>query len=146
MRSRLTTQHWHSPRCENRCAKSLCGYLQVLSHIATRLHDIHAANCVHGDVKPAHILLLQRENRWTLIDFDKAATTGTEVTLDYTLEYAAPEVVAASDAGETIAAQPSVDAWALGVIAYELLTGSKALDSTNDGEEAVRSPPLCMRR
>lgn len=123
--------------------QSRCWCLQVLSHIATNLRDIHAANYVHGDVKPEHILLLRRENRWTVIDHDKAAVSGTLVTLDYTLEYAAPEVVAASYADTTVAMQPSLDSWALGVIAYELLTGDKALDTATDGKESVRTSPLC---
>lgn len=113
-------------------------HLQVMSHVATRLSDIHAANFVHCDVKPAHILLLPRQNRWTVIDFDKAAAIGTAVAPNCILDYAAPEVVAAVTAGGTIEAVPAMDAWALGVVAYELLTGRRALDSSKGNKDSVR--------
>ena len=138
-----------SPPRRRNVSSGICGCLQVLSHIATRLRDIHAANFVHCDVKPAHILLLQRQNRWTVIDFDKAAPLGTPIAPAYTLDYAAPEVVAAGAGGGTVPAQPSMDAWALGVIAFELLTGRKALHAAVDGTDTVcshtrllRGPPL----
>lgn len=118
-------------------------WLQVLAHVATRLKEIHAAGYVHRDVKPAHILLLPHENRWTLIDFDRVAAIGTAARPAATLEYAPPEVFAAmSSGGRPIEAHPALDSWALGVVAYELLTGNKALDTTRDGPEAVRHPPL----
>ena len=114
---------------------TLCPWLQVLSHVSTCVRDIHAANYVHGDVKPAHIVHLRQENRWKLTDFDRAAVFGAAVPLDFTLTYAAPELVAASDNGQDmVAAHPAVDCWAMGVVAFELLTGQQALDSTGDRE------------
>ena len=114
-------------------------WLQVLSHTATRLRDIHAAGFVHCDIRPVHILLMSRQNRWTVIDFDKAAAIGAPVAPDCTLDYAAPEVVAAVAGGGAIPAQPAMDAWALGVVSFELLTGKRALESAKDGQASVRS-------
>lgn len=128
----------HIPRLLDRPA------LQVLAHAATRLRDVHAANFVHGAVKPAHILLLPRENRWTLVDFDRAAAVGEEVTPEAQLDYSPPEVLAAAASGsESIRAHPSQDAWALGVVAFELLTGKKALDPARDGQRTVLSAYPC---
>jgi serine/threonine protein kinase len=52
---------------------------------------------------------------------------GETVPLSFTPRYAAPEVVAEHNAGRhTLLATPTADVWALGVIAYELLTGERA--------------------
>ena len=117
--------------------------MQVLAHAATRLRDLHAANFVHGAVKPAHILLLPRENRWTLTDFDRATLIGSSappqpaVTLTmHDVAYAAPEVVAATAAEEaTVEVTAAADCWALGVVAFELLTGSSVLPPRPSDEE-----------
>eukprot|EP00892_Ulva_mutabilis_P002164 jgi/Ulvmu1/11949/UM082_0028.1 len=115
----------------------------VLAHVANRLRDLHASQHVHRDVKPAHIILLPRENRWTVVDFNRAAATGAAVAPDYTLDYVPPEVLAAAEARDpTIVAEPSQDAWALGVVAFELLTGEKAFDSATNGEAAVKAQLL----
>eukprot|EP00892_Ulva_mutabilis_P002162 jgi/Ulvmu1/11947/UM082_0026.1 len=98
----------------------------VLSQVTTQLRNLHAACFVHREVKPAHIMLLPRENRWTLIDFSCAAATGAAVAPPTMRQYAAPETVAAGEA-TTIAADPAHDAWGLGMVAFELLTGEPAL-------------------
>lgn len=62
--------------------------------------------------------------------------------LSFSLKYAAPEVVHALEAGEkAIRVEPAVDVWAIGVIAFELLTGERAFPShtgARDGDQAVQ--------
>jgi serine/threonine protein kinase len=45
----------------------------------------------------------------------------------FTPYYAAPEVIAAYHAQQQIRAQPSVDIWALGVVMFEVLTGTQIM-------------------
>ncbi|NJR43227.1 MAG: phosphotransferase [Akkermansiaceae bacterium] len=52
-------------------------HMQVLSHVAERLRDLHEAGYVHRDIKPGNVMWLPRTKRWTLIDFGCAAPTGT---------------------------------------------------------------------
>jgi len=52
---------------------------------------------------------------------------GTTRGLSYSLQYAAPEILAAVEAHETaIETAAAADIWALGIIAFELLTNSRA--------------------
>ena len=66
--------------------------------------------------------------------------------LKYSLKYAAPEVVQAVEAGSTtIFVDAAVDIWAVGVIAFELLTGKRAFpncgmslaESNQDARDAI---------
>jgi serine/threonine protein kinase len=57
----------------------------------------------------------------------------------FTLAYASPEVVAVFEAGQaTHAVAPAADVWALGVIAFEMLTGESVFDPFS-GKDAVLS-------
>lgn len=56
---------------------------------------------------------------------------GSTASLMFSLKYAAPEVVQALQAGnKTVIADAAVDIWAIGVIAFELLTGKRAFPSS----------------
>lgn len=114
--------------------------MQVLSNISKRMADMHEAGYVHRDLKPANVIWLRRQNRWTVIDFGCAARIGDMAPLTFTLTYAPPEVVHAFVAGEQkTEASPAIDAWALGVMAFELLTGSPAFDLLTAGTASVRT-------
>ena len=112
--------------------------LQVLENIAARMKDMHEAGYVHRDLKPANVVLLPRENRWTVIDFGCAARTGSLAPLAFSLTYSPPEVIRMVEVQETcMEASAAVDVWALGVMAFELLTGSPAFRIVTDGIEKV---------
>ena len=103
--------------------------MQILMHLVQRATELHTAGVVHRDLKPANVILLPSTNSWTLIDVGGAAAIGSTVPLCCTLSYAAPETVLAIIAGErTVVANPAVDAWAMGVMAWELLTRTKVFE------------------
>eukprot|EP00892_Ulva_mutabilis_P010359 jgi/Ulvmu1/7696/UM038_0128.1 len=108
--------------------------LSVLSNISTRVADMHDAGYVHRDLKPANVMWLPRENRWTVIDFGCAARIGEVAPLTFTLTYAPPEAVSAAMAGgKGIESTRALDAWSLGVMAFELMTGAPAFRLLTDG-------------
>lgn len=103
--------------------------IQVLTHVAERLKDLHAAGYAHRDIKPGNIMWLPRQNRWTIIDFGCAARIGEETSLGFSPAYAAPEVIRAYTSGKrSIKATSAVDAWSVGVMAIELFTGKSVFD------------------
>ena len=105
-----------------------------------RLADMHDAGYVHRDLKPANVMWLPRQNRWTLIDFGCVARVGEAAPLNFTLAYAAPEVAqACRGRHRSVVARPALDAWSLGVTAFELLTGAPAFDMLAYGR---RHPPV----
>jgi serine/threonine-protein kinase len=96
--------------------------LRWLAQAADALDHAHAAKVVHRDIKPANLLLDADENL-SIADFGVSRRDG-ETTLTAqgevvgTAGYLAPEQVAGR--GATAAS----DRFALGVVAYQLLTGS----------------------
>ena len=118
--------------------------IAVLVHVATRLRDMHAAGYVHRDVKPGNIMLLPRKNSWTVIDFGCTARTGEPAPLSFTVQYAPPEVIDAYLAKhKSIVATEAMDAWAMGVVAFELLTGAPAFAPFTP-KEKVRPNSACV--
>lgn len=66
---------------------------------------------------------------------------GSTARLSFSLKYAAPEVVHALEAGcATIHVDAAVDMWAVGVIAYELLTGEPAMLSQGWPSDQSKQP------
>jgi serine/threonine protein kinase len=99
---------------------------------------MHEAGFVHRDLKPANVMWLPRANHWTVIDFGCAARIGALPLLSFTLACAAPEVVLAFEMGaKSIESSPALDAWSLGVMAFELFTGSPAFRLVTDGRARV---------
>jgi eukaryotic-like serine/threonine-protein kinase len=102
---------------------------QMIAQVATRLRDMHAAGLVHRAVKPSNIMWLPRSSCWTVVDFGCTVRIGEEAPVSRSLAYAAPEEAHALQGGSpSIRVSPAADAWALGVVAFEVLTGQAALN------------------
>jgi serine/threonine-protein kinase len=90
---------------------------EVLVGLADALAYLHGLGLVHGDVKPENVKL-GADGRVYLLDVGLMAPAGqVRVAIAGTLEYLAPEVF------RKAAVQPASDLYALGVLAYQLLTG-----------------------
>ncbi len=110
--------------------------LGIVRQIAAALASIHAAGWLHGQVRPEHVII-SPQGHTTLIDLTLARrlessecdATGA---LPASLAYAAPETT--SSHGRITAA---ADAYALGIVFYEALTGQPPFQQV--------SPQLVMR-
>lgn len=111
----------------------------LLGEVAEQLAAVHAAGYVHRDIKPANILWLPKLQEWRLIDWASAEPIGSTVAAGCTPPYAAPELVRAHSrsTSEQPPIMPSADIWALGVIAYEALTGEPFVPSGTSLEATI---------
>ena len=124
--------------------------LAWLDEAAAALDSAHAAGVVHRDVKPANLLFDDR-NELHVVDFGIARvlddTTGmtTTGTILGTAGYISPEQARGEEA------TAASDVYALGVVAYELLTGSRPFERGSATAEAHAHvhepvPPASERR
>ena len=108
----------------------------ILGPVASALQLAHDRGITHRDLKPANIVAHRYESGervYKVIDFGLAAmkATGDQTRLTDpafflgTLAYAAPEQMRGGEI------TPATDIYALGVIAYEMLTGARPHDANN---------------
>ncbi|PZG18610.1 serine/threonine-protein kinase, partial [Nonomuraea aridisoli] len=95
--------------------------MRLVAEVAGALAAAHAQGIVHRDVKPAN-LMVRPDGRVALTDFGIAhSVSAGHLTATGTMlcsaGYCAPEMASSSDV------TPAVDVYALGVVAYECLTG-----------------------
>ncbi|MFC1611214.1 serine/threonine protein kinase, partial [Myxococcota bacterium] len=89
-----------------------------LAYTARTLAFMHATGVLHGDVKPAHILVAEDGVRTSLVDLGLASTQSDRATaVAGTPGYLAPEVIRAAGADE------ASDVFALGATALTCVSG-----------------------
>ena len=122
-------------RIEREGAQPVGRTLEWLGQAAAAIDAAHANGIVHRDVKPAN-LLLDGDERVKVADFGVASAADlgsfTEAgTVVGTAGYLAPEQAR----GER--ATPASDRYALAVVAFELLTGSRPFERESSTAEAI---------
>lgn len=122
--------------------------LRVLAGIANGLDAIHRAGRIHGDVKPANVLLEEGTGRVVLTDLGLSRVIARSARLrGGTPEYLAPERARGAPMKRELL--PREDVYSLAVIAFELLTGGLPFDAADSQEvlrlQAVARPPRPSR-
>ncbi len=112
------------------------GRLQLFQDVCHAVQHAHQKGVIHRDIKPSNVLVTQIDGRATpkVIDFGIAKATGAELTQKTvftefhqfigTPEYMSPEQAVHSG----IDVDTRADVYSLGVLLYELLTGTKPFD------------------
>lgn len=122
--------------------------LEQVLHVCEAVAHAHGRLVVHRDLKPSNILI-DSQGRVRLLDFGIAklltadSMDATELTQQggrpFTPEYAAPEQVAALPLGV------GVDVYALGVVLFELLAGTRPFTAARVGSRTALQQAVLER-
>lgn len=120
----------------------------ILREVAKGLYAIHQADIIHRDLKPGNVLLTP-DGFIKITDFGVAKPGASDLTghneVIGSIPYMAPEVWV----GRNVGAQ--ADIYALGVLAYEMITGVLPFEGDSPAEmmckhlESTPVPPIQMR-
>lgn len=134
-------------RAREEPALALHEAIPLLEGIATALEAIHATGTVHGDLKPANVLLTS-DGRVRLADFGLATDLTSDLELIGTPAYLSPERIR-GDAVDP-ALRPRGDLYAFGVLTHQLLTGELPFDAPDVArvyaQHLHKVPPSLTRR
>lgn len=119
--------------------------VKLLEQILEALEEAHSRGLIHRDIKPANIMVFAHNRRGLqakVLDFgigkfirdqQKLTQLTAEGRLIGTPRYMSPEQMYQAEG-----LGPGVDIWAVGMIAYELLVGKRAIASTDPMEVTSR--------
>lgn len=90
------------------------------------LADAHAIGIVHGDIKPANLLVVPHRRRPCLKIIDFAPSVPRAADPDDPLVTCSPGYASPEQLGARSDVDGRADVWALGAVLYELVTGTRA--------------------
>jgi serine/threonine protein kinase len=95
--------------------------LRITREVCTGLDYIHAQGIIHRDIKPSNIMLAKDDARAILTDFGLALQVdiGTRGEI-----FGSPNYIAPEQAISSAKAVPQSDLYAVGIILYEMFTGT----------------------
>jgi len=109
--------------------------------------EAHAKGIVHRDLKPENLFLVDRDGGWKqvkVLDFgiSKAALTGNASSVDMSVNatssiMGSPYYMSPEQLRSTKSVDHRADVWSLGVVLFELLTGTTPFDETLEFTELV---------
>lgn len=107
--------------------------MKVAEQLANALAHCHRANIKHGDIKSNNVKFNKRTGNYVLLDFGLSVMSDeqrrTSIRYAGAIEFMAPE----QSTGETLF---ETDVYSLGIILFELLTGTVPFPLANKGEMA----------
>lgn len=109
--------------------------LRIVSQAAKALGYAHSKGVVHGDIKPANIMVL-RNGTAKLLDFGVAQQQQNGMT-NFELDGGGTPLYMSPERFDAPAATPASDVWAIGVMLFECLTRKRPFRS----EEEIKSAP-----
>ncbi len=119
--------------------------LTILNRIAQGIDAVHAQGILHRDVKPSNIVIEEDTGRPVLVDFG-LAVPGDDPTAALAIgtpQYMAPEQGGVGVPGAAVTTR--IDIYALGVTAFEMLTGDLPFDAADRPrlmrQHARKQPP-----
>jgi serine/threonine-protein kinase PpkA len=117
--------------------------LRIAAQIAQALDAIHSRGIVHRDLKPANILF-RADGRPVLVDFGLARDLTVSSTLTVAGQFLATPRYMSPEQCQGLEVDARSDLYSLGVVLYEMITGTKIYDGANGAEVInmhVKAPP-----
>ena len=123
-------------------AQAVSRVAHILKQVCESLREAHAKGLIHRDIKPANVMLCERGGESDVVkvlDFglikDVRATDTRDIT-QYARLLGTPTYMAPERIRNPSEAAPTVDVYAVGALAFYLLTGKRVFDAPNELELA----------
>ncbi len=108
--------------------------LDILEQVAAATEFAHSKGVVHRDIKPGNVLV-DANGRAFLSDFGLARAQAMTTLMQQNTRLGTPAYMAPEQVhGDPTQMGPVTDVWALGVVLYEILTGSIPFNESNPAE------------
>lgn len=121
--------------------------IELVIQACDGLAEAHAAGIVHGDIKPANLLVVRHRRSPCLKIIDFAPSVPRASAPDDPLVTCSPGYASPEQLGARKDVDGRADVWALGAVLYELVTGTRAFTASSLPEmlKVIGRVPPSMR-